>query len=90
MDAGDTTALDVEALQGRSARWRIRVGDHRVVHTVEDGQLIVWVLAVGNRRDLYRKVPLAPRGAAGARAAGVRPGAGRAAGRCPRRRPWRS
>jgi mRNA interferase RelE/StbE len=33
------------------------VGDYRVFYTVEDGQLIVWVLAVGIRRDIYRQVP---------------------------------
>ncbi|MFC0040637.1 type II toxin-antitoxin system RelE family toxin [Actinomadura rayongensis] len=57
MDAGDTAHFDIKALQGHSARWRLRVGDYRVVYTVEDGQLIVWVLAVGNRRDIYRDVP---------------------------------
>ncbi|KOV78114.1 addiction module toxin RelE [Streptomyces sp. NRRL WC-3618] len=57
MDAGDTTAFDVKALQGHDARWRLRVGDCRVVYTVEDGQLVVWVLAVANRRDVYRQVP---------------------------------
>ncbi|MEH0525872.1 type II toxin-antitoxin system RelE/ParE family toxin [Streptomyces stelliscabiei] len=57
MDAGDTTALDIKALQGHNARWRLRVGDYRIVYTVEDGQLIVWALAVGNRRDVYRQVP---------------------------------
>lgn len=57
MDAGDTTAVDLKALQGHSSRWRLRVGDYRVVYTVEDGHLIVWVLAVGNRRDVYRNIP---------------------------------
>lgn len=56
MDAGCTASFDTNALQGHSARWRLRVGDYRVVYTVEDGQLIVWVLAVGNRRDVYRQV----------------------------------
>ncbi|WAX81869.1 type II toxin-antitoxin system RelE family toxin [Streptomyces sp. KMM 9044] len=28
-----------------------------MVHTVEDGGLIVWVLTVGNRREVYRQVP---------------------------------
>ncbi|WP_328785805.1 type II toxin-antitoxin system RelE family toxin [Streptomyces canus] len=32
------------------------MGDYSVVCTVADGQLIVWVLAVGNRRDVYRQV----------------------------------
>ncbi|MFF7838871.1 type II toxin-antitoxin system RelE/ParE family toxin [Streptomyces ossamyceticus] len=57
MDSGDTGAFDIEALQGHSARWRLGVGDYRVVHTIEDGQLVVWVLAVGNRREVYRRVP---------------------------------
>jgi mRNA interferase RelE/StbE len=57
MDAGDTTAFDIKALQGHNARWRLRIADYRIVYTVENGQLIVWVLAVGNRRDVYRQVP---------------------------------
>ncbi|MFD7805414.1 type II toxin-antitoxin system RelE family toxin [Streptomyces cellulosae] len=28
-----------------------------VVYTVEDGRLVVWVLTVGNRREIYRQVP---------------------------------
>ncbi|WP_367881043.1 type II toxin-antitoxin system RelE/ParE family toxin [Streptomyces sp. P3] len=31
--------------------------DDRIVHAVENGQLIVRVLAVGNRRETYRQVP---------------------------------
>ncbi|WP_380278279.1 type II toxin-antitoxin system RelE/ParE family toxin [Kitasatospora purpeofusca] len=54
LDAGDTAGFDIKALQGHSARWRLRVGDHRVVYTVEGGQVVVWVLAVGNRREVYR------------------------------------
>ncbi|MDX3230188.1 type II toxin-antitoxin system RelE/ParE family toxin [Streptomyces sp. ME19-01-6] len=57
MDSGDTAAFDIKALQGHSVRWRLRAGDYRVVYTVEGGQLIVWVLAVGNRREVYRQVP---------------------------------
>ncbi|MFJ5233745.1 type II toxin-antitoxin system RelE/ParE family toxin [Kitasatospora sp. NPDC088391] len=57
MDIGDTTAFDVKALQGHAARWRLRVGDHRVVCTVENGELIVWVLAVGHRGEVYRQIP---------------------------------
>lgn len=56
LDAADTAAFDVKALQGHSARWRLRVGDYRVVYTVEDGRLIVWALAVGNRREVYRSL----------------------------------
>ncbi|MFD4560023.1 type II toxin-antitoxin system RelE/ParE family toxin [Streptomyces sp. NPDC058469] len=34
----------------------MRVGDFRVVCTVEDGQLVVWVLSVGHRRDVCRNL----------------------------------
>lgn len=54
MDNSDTTPFDIKALQGHDARWRLRVGDYRAVYTIEDDQLIVWVLAVANRRDVYR------------------------------------
>ncbi len=39
-------------LKGR-AGWRIRVGDYRVIYEVDDPNLTVTVLDVGNRRDVY-------------------------------------
>jgi mRNA interferase RelE/StbE len=53
LDVGDTSSFDLKALQGQPGCWRLRVGDYRAVYTLEDGQLTVWVLAVGNRRDIY-------------------------------------
>lgn len=35
--------------------YRIRVGDYRIIYEVQDKRLIVLVVAVGNRRDIYRK-----------------------------------
>ncbi|SEE38672.1 mRNA interferase RelE/StbE [Streptomyces sp. 3213] len=52
LDTNDTSALDIKALQGHNARRRLRVGDFRVVYTVEDGELVVWVLSAGHRRDV--------------------------------------
>lgn len=34
--------------------WRIRIGDYRVVYSIEDAQLIVLVVRVGHRREIYR------------------------------------
>jgi len=34
--------------------WRYRVGDYRVVCDIQDGALRVLVVAVGNRREIYR------------------------------------
>ena len=41
------------ALQGRRGYLRIRVGDYRVIYSVDDDRLIVLVVALGHRRELY-------------------------------------
>lgn len=42
------------ALQGLSGAYRVRVGDYRVVYTVDDGRLVVLVVDLGHRREIYR------------------------------------
>lgn len=39
-------------LRGRPA-WRVRVGDYRVIYTIEDDVLLVVVVTLGHRRDVY-------------------------------------
>jgi mRNA interferase RelE/StbE len=34
--------------------WRYRVGDYRIVASIEDGRFVVLVVTVGNRREVYR------------------------------------
>lgn len=34
--------------------WRIRVGDYRVIYSIVDQQLVIEVIKIGNRRDIYR------------------------------------
>jgi mRNA interferase RelE/StbE len=41
-------------LTGQEA-YRIRVGDYRVIYTIHDDRLIVLVIDVGHRRDVYRR-----------------------------------
>jgi mRNA interferase RelE/StbE len=42
------------ALQGGESILRIRVGDYRILYTVDDAVLVVLVIRVGHRRDVYR------------------------------------
>ncbi len=36
--------------------WRIRQGNYRIVYSIEDDVLTVWVVKVGHRREVYRKI----------------------------------
>ena len=40
-------------LAGTSDRYRIRVGDYRIIYRVDDGKVTVLVLVVGHRREVY-------------------------------------
>ncbi len=38
---------------GEHGRWRVRVGDFRIVYTVQDDRLLVLALRVAHRREVY-------------------------------------
>jgi len=42
------------ALRGRPGL-RVRVGDYRIIYTVEDDVLLVLVVRLGHRRDVYEQ-----------------------------------
>jgi mRNA interferase RelE/StbE len=50
--AQDPRPPGARALQGRSGL-RVRVGDYRIIYTVEDDVLLVVVVRLGHRRDVY-------------------------------------
>lgn len=39
-------------LRGRDA-WRIRIGDYRAIYEINDDRLIVTVVTIGHRREVY-------------------------------------
>ena len=41
-------------LQGDDDLYRVRAGDFRIVYAVRDAMLVVLVVKIGNRRDVYR------------------------------------
>lgn len=43
--AGDTTGFDTRALHGHASRRRLRIGDYRVVYTLDGGRLVIWALS---------------------------------------------
>ena len=45
-----------EALKGSKLGelWKYRVGDYRMISSIEDGALRILVVKIGNRREVYR------------------------------------
>ena len=39
---------------GGKGLWRVRVGDWRIIYQIEDDRLIVLVIDIAHRRDVYR------------------------------------
>jgi len=51
---GDPRPPGAKKLAGPDNLWRVRVGDHRVIYAIEDDRLLVVVVTVGHRREVYR------------------------------------
>ncbi|EWY35654.1 translation repressor RelE [Skermanella stibiiresistens SB22] len=45
-----------EALKGSTLRefWKYRVGDYRIIAKIEDDTVLILVLRIGNRKEVYR------------------------------------
>lgn len=42
-------------LVGGSGEWRVRTGDYRVIYEIRDDELLVLVLRMGHRREVYER-----------------------------------
>lgn len=54
--ADDPRHAGVVAMKGFASAYRVRVGDWRIVYQVEDDVLIVLVLEIAPRGEVYRKL----------------------------------
>ena len=43
-----------KALKNGGGRLRLRVGDYRIIYRVENTQLIIIIIKVGHRKNIYR------------------------------------
>ncbi|MDO8714716.1 MAG: type II toxin-antitoxin system RelE/ParE family toxin [Polynucleobacter sp.] len=53
---GDNPRLIGKVLTGPklSTYWRYRIGNYRIICDIQDGQLCVLVIEIGNRKEIYR------------------------------------
>ena len=52
--ADDPRPDGARKLSGSKDSYRIRTGDHRILYRIADQELLVLVVKVGHRRDVYR------------------------------------
>lgn len=46
---------DIKKMKGHSELFRLRVGEYRIIYTVDNGELIVCVIDAGNRGEIYNR-----------------------------------
>jgi mRNA interferase RelE/StbE len=51
--SGNPRPVGCKKLAGQQA-WRIRVGDYRIIYEIHDQVLLVIVVDIGHRREIYR------------------------------------
>jgi len=47
---------DIRLLKGYDDIYRLRVGDYRIIFTIEENELLIRILIIGNRGDVYKKL----------------------------------
>ncbi|MEZ6235356.1 MAG: type II toxin-antitoxin system RelE/ParE family toxin [Phycisphaerales bacterium] len=52
--AEDPLPAGCQPIKGAAGCYRIRVGDYRVVYELQSDVLVVLVIRIGHRRDVYR------------------------------------
>lgn len=55
-DPRPATVEKVKAFDGGSDLYRVRVGDYRILYTIEDNLLLILVVRVRHRREVYRQL----------------------------------
>ena len=44
-------------MKGNNNFHKVRVGDYRIVYEIHDDVLVILVVKIGNRKDIYKKLP---------------------------------
>ncbi len=49
----DPLGFSTTALVSQPDRRRLRVGDYRIIYTIDNGELVAWVIQVGHRSTVH-------------------------------------
>ncbi len=51
--------LDIKKLNSRHLLYRLRVGSFRVVYSIKHERLVIYIIAIGPRKDIYQQINFA-------------------------------
>ena len=55
LEGTDNPRVHGKALsENRVGQWRYRVGDYRIIAKIEDSRLIILLIAIGHRKEIYK------------------------------------
>ena len=55
--AEDLPNPDTTKMKGNNPFHRIRVGDYRIIYEIQEDVLLILVVKIGHRKDVYRNLP---------------------------------
>ena len=44
-----------EKLTGQE-RYRVRQGNYRIIYSIQDKELVIWIVKIGHRKDIYHQI----------------------------------
>ena len=55
--AEDVPNPDTTKMKGNNPFHRIRVGEYRIIYEIQEDVLLILVVKIGHRKDIYRNLP---------------------------------
>jgi len=55
--ASDLPSSNTTKMKGDNPFHKIRSGDYRIIYEIHDDRLVILVVKVGHRKDVYKKLP---------------------------------
>ena len=51
---------DQTGMKGRTDLHKVRVGDYRIIYTIDADLLVILIVKIGHRKDVYKNLPPQP------------------------------
>ena len=55
--ANDLPDPDTTKMKGNNPFHKVRVGDYRIIYEILEEKLVILVVKIGHRKDVYRRLP---------------------------------